>query len=83
MPWSGANPDQLHGDAQLRDPNDDLVLEVAANGQGLGQKVNSLAFATFHFKHAHLASRCGPRSSFFKEHDMGTQSNYALRLTMR
>lgn len=29
---------------QLRDPNDDLVLEVAVNGQGLGQEVNILSF---------------------------------------
>lgn len=29
---------------QLRDPNDDLVLEVAVNGQGLGQEVNILTF---------------------------------------
>lgn len=29
---------------QLRDPNYDLVLEVAVNGQGLGQEVNILSF---------------------------------------
>lgn len=29
---------------QLRDPNDDLVLEVAVNAQGLGQPVQTLTF---------------------------------------
>eukprot|EP01032_Pedospumella_encystans_P016181 gene16181-18469_t len=42
---------------QLRDPNDDLVLELAVNGQGVGDSVAI-------------------------EPDMGTQSNYALRLPL-
>jgi putative PIN family toxin of toxin-antitoxin system len=29
---------------QLKDPNDDLVLEVAANGQGLGEPVGIVTF---------------------------------------